>query len=227
MKAFLQNLLIFCSLCLCGLIAFQWIRETKMHQALQKDEDVIHDKSERIQNLEQTVKRIEDDNRRLDALQKQLTEIVKSNNVEIAQLNKDLKTLKVENDKNLKQAEAYKEAYKIATNNVGKANEQIETLNAEVRKLMLQQNGLVAKLNGMVTNLNPLTTMINGMATDWSHRGDQMQQMKPAEQREAGVTNMMAMAKDFNTFTVKWNEMQKILAGPAPAAAGTNAPSKQ
>jgi hypothetical protein len=48
--------------------------------------------------------------------------------------------------------------------------------------------------------------------------------MKPAEQREAAVTNMTAMAKDFNSFTVRWNDMQKMLAGPAPAAGGTNTP---
>jgi chromosome segregation ATPase len=218
MKAFLQNLLIFFSLCLCGLIAFQWIRETKMHQVLQKDADEIHDKGETIQHLQQTVKRDEAEIQRLDTLQKQLTETVKSNNVEIAQLSRDLKKMEAENDKNLKQEEAYKEAYKIANDNVLKANEDIKTLNADVRKLMLQQNGLITNLNGM-------TKMINSMATDWSHRGDQMQQMKPGEQREAAVTNMTAMAKDFNEFTVRWNDMQKMLAGSASPAAGTNAPA--
>jgi chromosome segregation ATPase len=220
MKAFLQNLLIFFSLCLCILIAFQWIRESKTHEALQKDEDIIHDKSERIQNLEQTVKRDEAEIQRLDALQKQLSEIVKSNNVEIAQLSRDLKKVEAENEKNAKQVEAYKEALKTANERVLQEGEDIKTLNADLKNVMLERNDLVK-------NLNTLSESINHMATDWSQRGDQMQQMKPAEQREAAVTNMVAMAKDFNAFTVKWNDMQKALRGPAPAAAGTNAPASK
>ncbi len=55
MKSFLQNLLIFFALALCALIAFQWVRETSLRRDLQKLTDVVHDKSERIQTLEQTI----------------------------------------------------------------------------------------------------------------------------------------------------------------------------
>src|SRR5262245_7794730 len=140
MKAFLQNLLIFFSLALCVLIAFQWVRETSSQKKMQKLTDTIHDKSEAIQNLQQTVKRDEAEIQRLDGLKNQLTEIVKSNNVEIAQLSRDLKKVEAENEKNMKQLEVYKEAYKTANENVLKANEDIKTLNADVKKLMLQQN---------------------------------------------------------------------------------------
>src|SRR5258705_6680840 len=147
MKTFLQNLLIFFALGLCILIAFQWVRETTLHRKLQENADTIHQKSEMIQNLQQTVKRDEAEIQRLDTLKNQLTETVKSNNVEIVQLSKDLKKVEAENEKNLKQMEAYKEAYKVANDNVLKANEDIKTLNADVKKLMLQQNGLITNLN--------------------------------------------------------------------------------
>ncbi len=52
MKNFLQGLLIFVSLCLCALIAFQWVRETRQQKDLQVQADKIHDKMEAIQNLE-------------------------------------------------------------------------------------------------------------------------------------------------------------------------------
>ena len=216
MKAFLQNLLIFFALALCGLSAFQWVRETSLQRSIQKLTDTVHAKSEAIQSLQQTVKRDEAEIQRLDSLKNQLTDIVKSNNVEIAQLSRDLKKVEAENEKNMKQMEVYKEAYTTANQNVIKANEDINTLNADVKKLMLQQNGLI-------TNLNAMTKSINGMATEWSRRGDEMQKMKPTEQREAAVTNMTAMAKDFNAFTARWNDMQKELAGPVKS---TNAPAK-
>ena len=57
MKNFLQNLLIFFALCLCGLVAFQWIRETDLRKDVQKLTDTVQDKREAIQNLEAAVKR--------------------------------------------------------------------------------------------------------------------------------------------------------------------------
>jgi chromosome segregation ATPase len=223
MKAFLQNLLIFFSLCLCGLIAFQWHRETRLHKKLQEDADVIHEKAENIQSLQQTVKRDEAEIQRLDALQKQLSEIVKSNNVELAQLRKDLKKVEAENERNVKQAEQYKEAFETANNRVVEANEKIKSLGEQV-------NNVLARHSLMVSNLNDMTQLISTMATDWNRRNEDMQKMKPAEQGGAAVTNLMALAKDFSTFVTRWNDMQRPSSGsrPAPAPAstsGTNAPT--
>ena len=57
MKNFLQNLLIFFALCLCGLIAFQWVRETDLRKRLQELTNVMHDKAEAVMNLEANVRR--------------------------------------------------------------------------------------------------------------------------------------------------------------------------
>ncbi len=215
MKSFLQNLLIFFALALCALIAFQWVRETSLRRDLQKLTDVVHDKSERIQTLEQTVKRDEAEIKRLDTLKNQLTETVKSNNVEIAQLTKDLRKAEAENEKNLKQLEVYKDALKVANENVVKEGEDIKTLNADLKQLLGQHNGLV-------TNLNTMTKTINDMATKWSRMGEDMQKLNASGQREAAVTNMSTMAKDFNAFTLRWNQMQQQLAG---RSGSTNAPA--
>ncbi len=215
MKSFLQNLLIFFALALCALIAFQWVRETSLRRDLQKLTDVVHDKSERIQTLEQTVKRDEAEIKRLDTLKNQLTETVKSNNVEIAQLTKDLGKTEAENEKNLKQLEVYKDALKVANENVVKEGEDIKTLNADLKQLLGHHNGLV-------TNLNTMTKTINDMATKWSRMGEDMQKLNASGQREAAVTNMSTMAKDFNAFTLRWNQMQQQLAG---RSGSTNAPA--
>jgi chromosome segregation ATPase len=219
MKAFLQNLLIVFSLCLCGLIAFQWHRETRLHKKLQEDADTIHEKAETIQSLQQTVKRDEAEIQRLDALQKQLSEIVKSNNVELAQLRKDLKKVEAENERNVKQAEQYKEAFETANSRVLEANEKIKSLGEEVSKVRVQYNSLIGSMNDM-------TKLISSMVVDWNHRGEDIQKLKPTEQREAAVTNLTAMTKDFGTFVTRWNDMQKSLAGPT-SAPGTNAPASK
>ena len=73
MRTFLQNLLIFFALCLCGLIAFQWVRETDLQRDSQRLTDSIQDKLEAIQNLQVSVKRDELEIQRLDGLKTQLT----------------------------------------------------------------------------------------------------------------------------------------------------------
>jgi chromosome segregation ATPase len=215
MKTFLQNLLIFFALSLCALIAVQWVRENKSQRTIQNLTDTIHDKSELIQNLQLSVKRDEAEIQRLDGLKNQLTETVKSNNVEIAQLGRDLKKTQLENEKNAKELEVYKDALKVANENVIKEGEDIKTLNTDLKNLLGQHNGLV-------TNLNVMTKSINDMATKWSRMGDDMQKLSASAQREAAVTNMSTMAKDFNAFAQNWNHMQQELAGHS---ASTNAPA--
>ena len=89
MKNFLQNLLVFFAICLCGLVAFQWHRETKLRKDAQSLTDTIQGKKQDIQNLEGTLKQTEDEVKRLDQLKTELTDTVKSNRLEILQLQKD------------------------------------------------------------------------------------------------------------------------------------------
>src|SRR6478672_2989301 len=90
MKHFLQNLLIFLALCLCGLIAFQWVRETDLRKSIRELKRDVHDKSEAILVLESNVRRDKDEIQRLDNQRKQLGETVRSNDAQIAGLSRNL-----------------------------------------------------------------------------------------------------------------------------------------
>jgi len=90
MKSLLQNLLIFLAVCLCGLIAFQWHRETRLQQQVQTLTDTVHDKMVSIQDLQGMLKRTQEEVRRLDILKSALTETVKSNRLELIRLTADL-----------------------------------------------------------------------------------------------------------------------------------------
>jgi septal ring factor EnvC (AmiA/AmiB activator) len=166
MKIFLQNLLIFFALALCALVAFQWVRETHLRKEIQKLNDTIHDKSETIQTLQGTVKRDEAEIQRLDALKNQLTDTVKSNNVEIAELTKKVEKAEIENQKNLKQIEVYKEALQTANANLKKQNEDIAKQNEEVKKLAEERNESVKKFNKMAADFNELATKWNKQQED-------------------------------------------------------------
>jgi hypothetical protein len=50
-----------------------------------------------------------------------------------------------------------------------------------------------------------------------------MQKLNASGQREAAVTNMSIMFKDFNTFAQDWNQMQRQIS--ATRGGSTNAPA--
>jgi chromosome segregation ATPase len=166
MKNFLQNLLIFFSLCLCGLIAFQWVRETGLRKDLQARVDDLHNKMEAIQGLQSNLKQDEAEIKRLDGLKNQLTETVKSNQVQIAELNKDLEKTTRELDTSQKQIEAYKEAIAKANQNIIKQNDEINKQNEEMKKLADDRNDAVKKFNKMATDFNELVGKWNKQQED-------------------------------------------------------------
>jgi chromosome segregation ATPase len=212
MKNFLQNLLIFFALCLCGLIAFQWVRETDLRRELQKLTNTVQDKTEAILNLQATVRQNNDEIKRLDGLRIQLTDIVKSNDVEIASLKKDLQKITIENDKNKRQMETYKEAFETEKAAVQQGNENIERLSADLKRIADDRNGIVKKLNKNVEHLNTLTEQLNTMTADFNK----------------GATNMPAMLNDMKLLMAEWTKMQQDLAAtnsPATNAPATNAPA--
>jgi chromosome segregation ATPase len=156
MKNFLQNLLIFFAVALCSLIAFQWVRETDLRKEIQKLNDTVHDKSQAIIDLESRLRHDEEEIQRLDGLKNELTATVKSNNLEIAGLGKDLDKANIENQRKDKQIEVYKEALQTANDNIKKQNEEMKAQNDEVKKLAEERNEMAKKFNKIAADYNDL-----------------------------------------------------------------------
>jgi len=166
MKNLLQNLLIFFALCLCGLIAFQWVRETDLRKDIQKLNDTVHDKSQAIIDLEARLRHDEEEIKRLDSLKNELTATVKSNNLEIASLGKDLDKANIENQRKDKQIEVYKEALNTANENIKKQNEEMKAQNDEMKKLAEERNDVVKKFNKIAADYNELAGKWNKQQED-------------------------------------------------------------
>ena len=168
MKNFLQNLLIFFAVCLCGLIAFQWHREIRLRKDVQSLTDTIHDRMEAIQNLQGTLKRTEDEVKRLDQLKTEPTDTVKSNRLEILQLRKGQEGAAAEIEKELKQMGVYKTALEQANENIQKQNDDIRKQNEEMKQLAADRNDAVAKHNQVVEEFNDLARKWNDLQTTLS-----------------------------------------------------------
>src|SRR5690348_14177875 len=103
MKNFLQNLLIFLSLCLCTVMVIQWVIETDLRKDVQKLNDQLHDKAEAVQTLTLNVKRDDDEIKRLDGLNKDLTATIKSNKLEMVAMSKEIETATKDAEKQKRQ----------------------------------------------------------------------------------------------------------------------------
>ena len=166
MKSFLQNLLIFLALSLCGVMIVQWVRETRLHKKVQDLYDEVHAKAESIQTLEATVRRDEGEIQRLDGLKNELTDIVKSNKIEISGLAKDLEKASSEAEKNQRQAEAYKEALDKANENLLKQNDDIKRQNEDMKRLVADRAETISNFNKMASDYNTLASNWNKLQED-------------------------------------------------------------
>jgi chromosome segregation ATPase len=161
MKNVLQNLLIFFALCLCGLVAFQWVRETDLRKNVQGLTDTVHDKMEAIQSLQQTVKRDEAEIQRLDDIRIKLTQTIKTNEFEISSLRKTVEKTANELDLAKQQIEAYKVAVQKANDNILRQNEEIKKQNEKMLELAQERNTVVS-------NHNELAKKYNDLAEKWN-----------------------------------------------------------
>ncbi len=145
MKNFLQNLLMFFALCLCGLISYQWVRETDSRKKIQELRNGLHDKSEAILNLEANSRRDRDEIQRLDAERKRLDQLVKSNIAQITWLSRNLD--KATNDLNNAEQNVlrYKDVFLRTSNNLALANERIAEQNTNMVKMANDAKEVVQK----------------------------------------------------------------------------------
>jgi chromosome segregation ATPase len=161
MKTFLQNLLIFFSLALCGLIAFQWVRETQLRRDVQGLTDQVSDKSQQVIDLKGNVKRDEAEISRLDGLKNQLTATIKTNETTIDNLHRDLDHTTNELVSAQLAIVKYKDAIKNANEQIETANGRITNLNAEYLKMADDRNEVVKKLNKLNADYSELATRWN------------------------------------------------------------------
>lgn len=170
MKNFLQNLLIFFALALCGLAAFQWHREAKLRTNIQSLTDDLQKQRETALGLDASVKRLEAEVVRIDGLKNEVTTELKTNKAEVARLKVQLQKNDQQFELMTKQAENYKGALDAANESITKQNESIKTQNEEMKKLATERNEIVERLNKTVTDYNDLVKKWNEQQEQLSKR---------------------------------------------------------
>jgi len=161
MKSFLQNLLIVISLLLCVVIAFQGHNQARRLKELQDKQDTIYQQTERIRDLDGVVKSRNEEIQRLESIKATLTDMVKSNRVEITRLREDLDKADTEIARNIKQIADYKGALEQANENIKEQNASIKEQNEQMAKLAEERNEFVTKYNKLAADFNDLVNKWN------------------------------------------------------------------
>ncbi|MFN7139895.1 MAG: hypothetical protein ACK4UN_11210 [Limisphaerales bacterium] len=161
MKKFLVSLLIVCSLVLCGFVAFQWLREARLRADVQKLTIESHSKTESIANLEGSIKTLQNEISRLDALKTELTEATKTQRQEISEMRIELRKVAGENENLSQQVDSYKDALTQANENIRRQNEGIEKQNSELKRMVEERNEAILKQNEVVHRYNELVKQFN------------------------------------------------------------------
>lgn len=214
MKNFLQNLLILFAFTLCALIAFQWVRETRMQGDIQSLTNTVQDKSQAILDLQASIRREEAEIKRLDGLKNQLTETVKSNDVQIASLTKDLDKANADRERDQRQIEVYKDALQKANENITRQNDDIKKQNEQLKLLAGERNVFVQGFNGIAVKFNDLAQEWNKLNAALTKVGTNA----PLANATFVAEYNQVVAK-FGDLAGEWNKMEQTLQNNA-----TNAP---
>jgi len=156
MQKFLSNLLIFVSLSLCALCAFQWVRESRLRGEIADLHRTVYLHLSAIQNLEVQLKQAKEDITRLENLRAELSAIIKTNKQEIQSLTKYSEKLEKEIETQKAQIAVYKDAVDKANENIKRQNEDIKKQNEDLKQLVADRNGTVEKYNKVVEQYNDL-----------------------------------------------------------------------
>ena len=159
MKSFLINLLVVLSLALCAFNGIQWYREAKLHGRLESLSGDLYRKSGEIQNLQQNLRLKDDEIKRIEGIREALQGTVKSNKVQLAELDTAAdslrKELEIEKAK-AGQIDQYKDAFTKANDNLRRQNEIIQSQNEKMKQLADDRNSMVERFNKLAVDYKSL-----------------------------------------------------------------------
>jgi septal ring factor EnvC (AmiA/AmiB activator) len=161
LKKLLTNLLLVLALALCGLVAVQWVRETRLRQQLQAALDSVQGKSESVAALQDQLKRSEEQVQRVEKLRTELAQQLQTNSATTLTLRKDLDRIRTEAEQNKKALENYKSALERANQNIKQQNQDISKQNEQLNSVAAERNAMAAKYNKLAKDFDDLAKRWN------------------------------------------------------------------
>lgn len=166
--------LIVLALGLCGLCAFQWVRETRLRgrvDGLQGERRVL---AEEKAAVEAQAKRFQEEIRRVERERAELRASSETNALLNQRLRLELQKAAVESEQAKRTADSYKAAFEKANVSIREQNEVVAKLKADYLKLADDRNAQVHRYNEMAKQQASLVKRFDDLAQKWNALQEQI-----------------------------------------------------
>lgn len=166
--------LIVLALGLCGLCAFQWVRETRLRgrvDGLQGERQIL---AEEKAAVEAQAKRFQEEIRRVERERAELRASSETNALVNQRLRLEMQRAASESEQAKRTAESYKAAFEKANASIREQNEVVAKLKADYVKLAEDRNAQVQRYNDLARQQAGLVKRFDDLAQKWNALQEQL-----------------------------------------------------
>ena len=166
---------------LCGLCAFQWVRETKLRmrvEELQAERQKLNDEKTVV---EAQGKRFQEEIQRVERERADLFKSAQTNNEALVKIRVDLAKANLEVDRSKRASDNYKDAFEKANDAIRLQNERTAKQNAEFAKFQEERKEFVEKYNALVKQHDANLTQYNDLVAKWNVQQDELKNLAEAK----------------------------------------------
>lgn len=167
-------LMVVLALGLCGLCAYQWVRETRLRQRV----EALQEEQRRIQEARTAVEaqsgRFQEEIARLERERAALARHSETNAAATAGLRADVVRLGREAETQRQQAQALKAALDTANTNVLKANDLLGKARTDLSQLARERNEAVERANALRKELDDRIVRYNELVERWNKQQEEL-----------------------------------------------------
>jgi chromosome segregation ATPase len=176
------TVLIVLALGLCGLCAFQWVRETKLRvrvDELQAERQKLNDEKA---SVEAQGRRFQEEIQRVERERAELFKTTQTNNEALVKARAELAKASLDAERFRKTADAYKEGFDKANESIRQQNEGLLKMKADITKVLAERNQAVEKYNELVKLYDEAVQKLNDLVQKWNAQQEELK--KQAEPKK-------------------------------------------
>jgi predicted nuclease with TOPRIM domain len=175
------TVLIVLALGLCGLCAFQWVRETKLRirvDELQAERQKLNDEKA---SVEAQGRRFQEEIQRVERERAELFKTTQTNNEALVKVRAEFAKASLEAERFRKTADVYKEGFDKANESIRVQNEGVLKLKADVTKVLAERNQAVEKYNELVKQYDEAVQKLNDLVQKWNAQQEELKKQAEAK----------------------------------------------
>ncbi len=180
------GILIFLSICLCGLVAFQWVVQSRLREMVETEKSEGNKLRGERQDLENKSRRYSDEIANITELKAKLEEERKVTLVSLRQTTNDLIRLRMEFNYATNVLSQVSNALVQANTNLLIQNKNITELAGQTKKAMEDRNDIAVKFNEKAKQYGDLVTNYNAVVQQFEDFQKQVKEMMDKQNKKDG-----------------------------------------